>query len=160
FLAAVVSMQVIPSGYYVERPSVCLCGKSRRRERSMAQANTTSVTVSPNETVGIGCIGVGGRGQGLLRSLLEVPGGAVRPVSDINPQNSAKAKAIVVEAGHPAPDEIADWRRLLERKDIEGIVSALPCDLHAQNYREVISAGKDLYAEKPMCLTVADCNAV
>ena len=40
------------------------------------------------------------------------------------------------------------------------MVAALPCDLHAACYLDVIAAGKDLYGEKPMCLTPADCEAV
>jgi predicted dehydrogenase len=113
-----------------------------------------------NATVGIGLIGSGGRGQGLLRSLLKVDGVAARAVCDTLAENRAKAKTLVTEAGQPAPEEYDDWNRLLERKDVDAVISALPCDLHAQNYLDTIAAGKDLYAEKPMCLSVAECNAV
>jgi myo-inositol 2-dehydrogenase/D-chiro-inositol 1-dehydrogenase len=40
------------------------------------------------------------------------------------------------------------------------VLSALPCDLHARVYLDTIAAGKDLYAEKPMCITAAECDAV
>jgi myo-inositol 2-dehydrogenase / D-chiro-inositol 1-dehydrogenase len=110
--------------------------------------------------VNIGFIGTGGRGQGLLRSLLKVPNVAVTAVCDTDPENTAKAAKFITEAGQPAPKAFTDWNELLKRDDVQGVVSALPCDLHHQNYLDVIAAGKDLYAEKPMCLSAAECNAV
>ena len=117
-------------------------------------------TVSANETIGMGFIGVGGRGQYLLRLMLTIPGVAVTALSDEDPKNLEKAAAMVVEAGQPVPALIGDWKTLLERADVEAVVSALPCDLHAACYLDTIAAGKDLYGEKPMCLTVADCDKV
>jgi predicted dehydrogenase len=49
---------------------------------------------------------------------------------------------------------------MLERQDIRAVVSAIPIHLHARNYLDVIAASKDLYAEKPLAMTVAECNAV
>ena len=120
----------------------------------------TASASSPNETVGIGCVGVGGRGFGLLRFILDVKGAQVRAVCDAVPENRARAAKAVVDAGQPKPKEYENWNALLESQDVDGVVSALPCDLHAQNYLDVISAGKDLYGEKPMCLSPQDCNAV
>lgn len=114
----------------------------------------------PVRPIGIGCIGVGGRGLGLMRSALKVAGVEVRAVCDANPDHTARASTFITAAGQPAPVEAAHWQEVLERDDIEAVISALPCDLHAQNYLDVIAAGKDLYAEKPMCLSVAECNAV
>lgn len=116
--------------------------------------------MTTENTVGIGLIGVGGRGRGLLRSLLKSKGFEVRAICDTEPDNNTRTTQLLTEAGHPAPDALDDWKKLLERKDIDAVVSALPCDLHKQNYLDVIAAGKDLYAEKPMCLSVAECNAV
>ncbi|HZP84482.1 MAG TPA: Gfo/Idh/MocA family oxidoreductase [Chthonomonadaceae bacterium] len=115
---------------------------------------------APKAAVGIGCIGVGGRGHGLLRSLLKVEGVAVRAVCDTVAENCERAQKTVREAGQPTPEATNDWKTLLARKDVDAVISALPCDLHGQNYLDVIAAGKDLYAEKPMCLSVAECNAV
>jgi myo-inositol 2-dehydrogenase/D-chiro-inositol 1-dehydrogenase len=124
-----------------------------------AEAARTS-DPSSNETVGIGCVGVGGRGFGLLRSLLTIPGVAIRAVCDTNPANVARAGKAVVDAGQKAPETTDDWKLLLERRDVDAVVSALPCQLHAANYLDVIAAGKDLYGEKPMCLSPRDCEAV
>lgn len=111
-------------------------------------------------TVGIGCVGVGGRGRALLDCLLKLPDVSVRAICDTSAENRARASKQITDAGQPAPEETGDWQSLLERQDIEAVVSALPCSLHAANYLDTIAAGKDLYAEKPMCLSVRDCDAV
>ena len=110
--------------------------------------------------VSVGCVGVGGRGQYLLRSLLEIPGVVVTAVCDTDPKNNAAAAKLVSEAGQKSPAQMEHWDKLLARSGVDAVVSALPCDLHAENYLAVIAAGKDLYGEKPMCLSVPECNAV
>jgi predicted dehydrogenase len=117
-------------------------------------------TAQPSDTVNIGFIGVGGRGHGLLRTLLKVKGVAVRAVCDAEAAHCERAAKTITEAGHKAPEQTADWTKLLAQSDVDAVVSALPCDLHARCYLDVIAAGKDLYAEKPMCLTPTDCDAV
>jgi predicted dehydrogenase len=118
------------------------------------------MATSANNTVNIGCIGTGGRGTGLLRTVLKVKGVAVRAVCDTSADNRKRAAKLITEAGQPAPAETEDWRELLERKDVDAVISALPCDLHGRNYLDVIAAGKDLFGEKPMCTRVEECNAV
>ena len=113
-----------------------------------------------NETIGVGCIGVGNRGTKLLNSLLKVQGVQVRAICDIKPEHLAEAQKRVVDAGQPKPAGTPEWKKLLEMPGIDAVVSALPCDLHAANYLDVIAAGKDLYGEKPMCLSIADCDKV
>lgn len=115
---------------------------------------------SPANTVNLGFVGVGGRGQALLRSLLSLKNVAVRAICDTNPDNIASTQKILADKKLPKAAVDTDWKKLLERKEIDGVVGALPCNLHAKSYLDTIAAGKDLYAEKPMCLSVADCNAV
>ncbi len=122
-----------------------------------ADAGTTS---AGDRKVGVGFIGVGGRGQALLRSMLTVPGVEIGAICDVSPANLEKARAAIVGAGQAAPLETQKWSDLLAAPGIDAIVSALPCDLHWQNYLDVIAAGKDLYGEKPMCLSAADCEEV
>ena len=113
-----------------------------------------------SDAINVGCVGVGGRGQYLLRSLLEIPGVNVIAVCDAEEKNTTAASAQIEKAGQAAPAVYGEWKDLLKSDSIDAVVSALPCDLHASNYLDTIAAGKDLYGEKPMCLTVAECNAV
>ena len=119
-----------------------------------------STGAASEETVSLGFIGTGGRGRALLKAFLQIPGVSVRAVCDADPKNAERASLMIQEAGQPAPEIYADWNELLPRSGVDAVVSALPCDLHRACYLDVIAAGKDLYGEKPMCLNVADCNAV
>lgn len=127
----------------------------------MTQSTLAASTASAKEaTVAVGCIATGGRGTALLDSLLKTPGVAVRALCDTNQKNAERARQRVEKAGQPAPAIYTDWKEFLVKGGVDAVVSALPCDLHRACYLDVIAAGKDLYGEKPMCLDVADCNAV
>lgn len=142
---------------------------SRRRFLAAASAAAVSGGLHPRlataraadgDRIKVGCVGVGGRGTALLRNLLDTKQADVVAVCDIKPENAQRAATLVAGAGQKAPPAFDDWKKLLELKDVQAVVSALPCDLHAANYLDVIAAGKDLYGEKPMCLTPADCDKV
>lgn len=114
----------------------------------------------PSNTINIGFVGVGGRGHSLLRTLLNVKGVAVIGVCDVEAANCERAATLIAAESGVTAEQTSDWGKLLASREIDAVVSALPCDLHARCYLDVIAAGKDLYAEKPMCLTPADCDAV
>ena len=69
-----------------------------------------------------------------------------------------RACDLVEEAHGKRPHEYKGWTELLNQDDIPAVISALPCDLHYHLYRDALIAGKHLYGEKPMCLTVAHAN--
>lgn len=115
---------------------------------------------SPNGRINVGMIGVGNRGGFLLKNLLQIRGVHIRAICDIDRKRSKEAITAVTSTGQKEPKLYSEWKRLLEDKDIDAVVSALPCDLHAAAYLDTIAAGKDLYGEKPMCLTPADCDKV
>src|SRR6476620_2067015 len=57
-------------------------------------------------------------------------------------------------------DVVGDYRRILERKDIDAVLIATPDHWHSQQMVDAISAGKDVYVEKPASNTVARINAM
>ena len=131
-----------------------------RRTFLAASAAAAPALAAADEPVSLGFVGVGNRGSSLLANALKLPGVAVAAVCDTDPKMAERAVKTVTDAGRPKPFATADWKELLARKDVAAVVSALPIDLHARNYLETIAAGKDLYAEKPLALTLAECDAV
>ena len=111
-----------------------------------------------------GFIGVGGRGTALLRETLKISNISVAAVCDINVDHLNRALGMVQEARGTKPDGYSagphDYRRLLERKDLEAVVIATPCNWHAPMYLDAIAAGKHMYGEKPMCIAVKEANDI
>jgi predicted dehydrogenase len=123
-------------------------------------ASRTTAAPSRAQTVRCGIVGVGGRGTALLKAALEADGVDVVAICDVDETNRDRARDNVHRAKGERPDTTDDWKKLLARKDLTAVISALPCDLHYPMYRDTLAAGKHLYAEKPMCLTVEHADAL
>jgi predicted dehydrogenase len=97
-------------------------------------------------------IGVGARGQDLLKQLLAVPNAELVTVADIYSHR-------LDEAEHLAPGirKLNDHRRLLDTQ-LDGIIVASPLHLHARHFLDTISADKDLYCEKTMTWSIAEAD--
>jgi myo-inositol 2-dehydrogenase / D-chiro-inositol 1-dehydrogenase len=112
---------------------------------------------SPNDTVRVAFIGVGNRGSYLLQHMLKVPGARVVAICDIDREALSRAIAAVAAAGQSA-DGFSEYRKMLERKDIDAVVIATPVDLHMGMTLAALEAGDHVYCEKPMALTPEHCR--
>jgi predicted dehydrogenase len=108
--------------------------------------------------VRVGVIGVGNRGTALLRGVLELSDASIVAVCDAEAKHRLRGQGIAEKAGGHRPESYDDHRRLLDRKDVDAVVIAVPCDLHNSLYGDAIAAGKHLYAEKPLGVSLADCD--
>jgi predicted dehydrogenase len=131
---------------------------STRREFIKATAiSTAALLVSPsrvlgaNDRVRVGMIGVGARGQDLLKQLLAVPDAQLVAIADIYSRSRDQAKKLA-----PGIQTLDDHRRLLEMKDIDGVIVASPLHLHAHHFLDVLASGKDLYSEKTMTWSIPE----
>jgi len=101
-----------------------------------------------NERIGLGGIGIGRQGSGVLRGASRQ--GRVVAIADVNlPRAQKTAEGYKAEA-------YQDYRKLLDRKDIDAIVTATPDHWRALVCIHACQAGKDIYAEKPMTLTIRE----
>lgn len=98
-----------------------------------------------NDRIRLGFIGVGRRGQQLLEAMPE--GGKVVAVCDVC---RPRAEAVGGKYGAKA---VHDFRRVLDRKDVDTVVIATPDHWHALPAVLACQAGKDVYCEKPLALT-------
>ncbi|GMU23060.1 MAG: hypothetical protein AMXMBFR13_31430 [Phycisphaerae bacterium] len=138
------------------------CSQTTPWQSRMIPVAAPPVPLGPDEPLRVGFIGVGGRGTGLLSTFVKLPGQEVVAICDTKPENLNRGIGVVEKAGGKAPEGYGngpdDFKRLLERKDIHAIVTATPCFEHARVMRAAIQAGKHIYGEKPLALTVADCD--
>lgn len=108
--------------------------------------------VPPSDRVRFGIIGVGMQGSGLLATAVSLPGVECVAASDLYDGRHALAKEI-------AGAKITTTRRykeLLDNKEIDCIIAAVPDHWHKQIFVDAVSAGKDIYCEKPMSHSAAD----
>ncbi|MFO7905864.1 MAG: Gfo/Idh/MocA family oxidoreductase [Pirellulaceae bacterium] len=97
-----------------------------------------------NDRIVVGSIGVGKMGSGQLKKLHKRSGVVIGAVADVYLPR-AQQRAEMVNA-----DAYQDYRKLLERDDIDGVVIATPLHWHALNCIHAAQAGKDIYCQKPM----------
>ncbi len=133
---------------------------SRRQFLVAASATFAAPYIIParafgaNERIVTAHIGVGGQGTSNLNAFL---GKGVSPaaVADVDSERLAKTVKLVTDKGHTC-EGYGDYRKLLERKDIDAVVISTPDHWHALATIHACQAGKDVYCEKPLSLTIAE----
>lgn len=114
-------------------------------------ASSYAAILGANDRINFAVIGCGGMGTGHLGSLVkrsEVDNIKVRAVSDVYQKRLTRAKIICQGEGY------MDYRKLLERKDVDAVLIATPDHWHAKISMDAMDAGKHVYVEKPMTHTV------
>ncbi len=107
---------------------------------------------APSDTVRFGIIGTGTEGCDLLRATRAVPGIECVAAADLYETRHQSAKEILEKN----IDTTKEYRRILDRKDIDAVIVATPDHWHRRLVVEAAQAGKDAYCEKPMSHTVED----
>ena len=131
---------------------------SRRDFVKQAALGTAALLAYPpsrvlgaNDRVRVGMIGVGGRGQELLKQVLQVRNAELVAIADIYSRSRDQAKAMA--SGIQTLD---DHQRLLDMKDVDAVIVATPLHLHARHFVDTLKAGKDLYSEKTMTWSIPE----
>ena len=112
-------------------------------------ASAQSGPVSANDKVGIGMIGVGGRGRGLLRTFAGLDDVDVSYLCDADQASLERAEQVLQQAGKATPPTTSDMRQVFDSKDVDAVVIATPDHWHAPATILACDAGKDVYVEKP-----------
>ncbi len=107
------------------------------------------------EALKIGIIGCGNMGQSHISIMRDLDSISVVALSDPVPENVAEAGGMVDGAA-----EFSDYSVLLADPGVQAVVVATPNFLHREVTIAALEAGKDVLCEKPMALTVDDCDAM
>ena len=136
----------------------------RRQFLATAAATLAIPTILPrpvfgaNDKVVTGHIGVRNQGAPNLRAFLELASPAA--VCDVDRDVLARAAKLMENGGVSRPATCGDYRKLLDRKDIDAVVIATPDHWHALMTIHACQAGKDVYCEKPLSLTIREGRAM
>ncbi len=107
-----------------------------------------------NDRVSLGFIGLGNRGDQVLTAFLEHGDSEINALCDLKQSYMEHAKGRSENRGERR--FYNGYRRLLEAADIDAVVIATPDHWHALQTIHACQAGKDVYVEKPLCLTVVE----
>ena len=109
---------------------------------------------APSDTINIGVIGCNGMGFSDLRSMLKVDGTRCVALCDVDSNVLSRRAANVADATGTTPRLYADYRAMLDDKDVDAVIIGTPDHWHCLQMVDACSAGKDVYVEKPMANSI------
>src|SRR3954447_12947058 len=127
-------------------------GSLTRRELGLATAASYARILGANDRVGVGYIGLGNRGDQVHDAFLEHGDEQTAAVCDLRDDYLDFA----VKKSRATPKRYKDYKKLLEDKSVDAVVIATPDHWHALMFIDACNAGKDVYVEKPLSLTVVE----
>lgn len=114
-------------------------------------AKASAQVKGANDRIRIGVIGPGRQGMTNMNNAMKQPNTEIVAVCDVWEPNLNKAAAAA-----PSAEKIKDFRKLLDRKDIDGVLIGTPDHWHALQTVMACQAGKDVYVEKPTSITIKE----
>src|SRR5215510_11218729 len=131
--------------------------------RTAKTASLTSLTswsadkiLGANNRLRIALIGCGGRGTYVATLMAQVPGTEFVAACDVYDENASKAR----EWMSTGAQSYKDFRKVLERKDVDAVLVGTPDHWHAIPTVLACQAGKDVYVEKPLAHSIREGQAI
>lgn len=127
---------------------------------SVIPSTVRAYSVPPSDSINVALIGCRNMGFGILQHHLANPGVNCIALCDIDDAVLNDRAAEVKKKFNQSPLLFKDFRKLLERKDIDAVIIGTPDHWHCLMAVYALGAGKDVYVEKPMANTIAECNII
>lgn len=129
-----------------------------RTSAAAVAAGTARSVLGANEKIQMAIIGAGNRGGRVFDSLVRHEDCRFLAVGEVN---KAKLDTWMTPARQTFKlDTVGDYRRILDRKDIDAVLIATPDHWHSQIMIDAVAAGKDVYVEKPASNSIPRVNAM
>ncbi len=125
-----------------------------------AEATSRRRRVGANDKLVIGLIGCGGMGAVDMGKLMEKPEVQVAALCDVDKNRMPNDIKNVTAKYGKAPDLYGDYRKMLERKDLDAVIVGTPDHWHALILINAVEAGKDAYCEKPISHDITEAKSM
>ena len=132
-----------------------------------ARSKATQMTIDPGnltpeklqeikgQKARVALIGTGSRGRYHIHNLFQIPHAEIVAIcDDYEPHLKLGAELC------PNAKQYTDYRKLLEDKDIDGVIISTPLGWHARMVLDSLAAGKHVFCEKAMARTMEECKAI
>ncbi|SER45776.1 Gfo/Idh/MocA family protein [Pedobacter rhizosphaerae] len=124
---------------------------------SILPLNLFATNKSKADKIRIAAIGINGMGWSDLTALLKDPRAQCIALCDVDQNVLSKRAAELAKKGITVTTT-GDYKQILENKDIDAIVIGTPDHWHCKIMVDALAAGKDVYVEKPVGNSIAECN--
>lgn len=115
---------------------------------------------SANDRIHIALIGAGGMGRSDLRDFLRIPQVECLAIADVDEKQLDEGVKLADQQRERRPDGYKDFRRIMDRQDIDVVIVATPDHWHALPTIYACQAGKDVYVEKPLATSIEEGRAM
>ena len=122
-------------------------------------ATASSRSVSASDRINVALIGCKTHGWRDLRTFLPRPDVRCVALADVNKNHLTMRADVVEKSGHKV-DTYSDYRKILDRKDVDVVLIATPDHWHCLQFVDACAAGKDVYTQKPIGNTIAECDVM
>ena len=122
----------------------------------LGSSSVPASALGANDRVNIGVIGAGGQGSSLIRNLAMVANSKITAICDIFEPNLNKG----VNLAGSQPKTFTDYRKMIESKDVDGVIIATPLHLHYEIALAALDASKHVFVEKTMMYSMKQCDQI
>jgi predicted dehydrogenase len=144
---------------FLKKSTGLAAGASLSAAGAMAASTAASAarTLGANDHIRVGLIGCGGMGRTDLRDMLRVKNVQCVALCDVDKTQMEQARAEITDPAEQKIDLFTqDFRQVIDRNDIDAVIVATPDHWHAVPTIMACQAGKDVYVEKPLSLTIPE----
>jgi predicted dehydrogenase len=114
-----------------------------------------------NDRIRVALVGAGGQGRADLLLMLRTNKVDCVAVADVDDEHARLALRAIEDGGFRKPEVLVrDYRRILDRSDVDAVVVGTPDHWHALNTIDACVAEKDVYCEKPLATTIGEGRAM
>lgn len=113
------------------------------------QASGLGSILGANDRLNFGVVGVNSRGNAHIMAIADAPNTAINYICDVDSRAAEKAASMVQEKTGKKPEIIEDYRKMLEKKDLDVVSIATPDHWHASMTLMALQSSKHVYVEKP-----------
>ncbi|MDH4092587.1 MAG: Gfo/Idh/MocA family oxidoreductase [Cyclobacteriaceae bacterium] len=117
-------------------------------------------TIAPSDTVRIALIGCNGMGHYDLKDHLKIPGVDCVAMCDVDENILNERAADITKLTGKAPKLYKDYRKIMDDKSIDAVIVGTPDHWHCLPTVHACEAGKDVYVEKPLANSIAECQVM